>query len=81
MGMHCITYILVKNQGQSHGVKKTFKVIHMDGFFYSIISLGHINMIKIAEKEKEITIDGHACYAPKGHDIVCAGVSTLTVLF
>lgn len=38
-------------------------------------------MIKIAEKEKEITIDGHACYAPKGHDIVCAGVSTLTVLF
>ena len=34
-------------------------------------------MIDIAyDKDKAITITGHAGYAPKGQDIVCAAVST-----
>lgn len=38
-------------------------------------------MIQIAIKQNEIETIGQACYAPKGHDIVCAGVSTLAQNF
>lgn len=38
-------------------------------------------MIQVTIKPKEIKILGHAEYAPKGKDIVCAGVSTLTQNF
>lgn len=38
-------------------------------------------MIQVTIKLKEIEILGHAEYAPKGQDIVCAGVSTLTQNF
>lgn len=34
-------------------------------------------MIQIKIVERTITILGHAGFAPHGHDIVCAGVSTL----
>ena len=34
-------------------------------------------MIVITRKDNDITIEGHANYAPIGQDIVCAGVSTL----
>ena len=30
-----------------------------------------------AEGRREITVDGHADYAPRGADIVCAGASAL----
>ena len=32
---------------------------------------------KRAEESFELTIEGHACYAPEGQDIVCAAVSVL----
>lgn len=35
-------------------------------------------MIVITRAENSITIKGHANYAPRGQDIVCAAVSTLT---
>lgn len=38
-------------------------------------------MIKVTINEHKIKIIGHAEYAPKGKDIVCAGVSTLTQNF
>lgn len=34
-------------------------------------------MIKITKKENCITVTGHAGYAQRGKDIVCAGVSVL----
>ena len=34
-------------------------------------------MIVITRYPNSITMDGHANYAPRGQDIVCAGVSTL----
>lgn len=34
-------------------------------------------MITITRSSSGITIEGHAGYAPRGQDIVCAGVSTL----
>ena len=34
-------------------------------------------MIEIKQKKTEISVIGHAGFAPHGHDIVCAGVSTL----
>lgn len=34
-------------------------------------------MIKISKKKSQITISGHAGYAEKGKDIVCAAVSML----
>ena len=34
-------------------------------------------MIKITKYSNKITIEGHAGFAPQGHDIVCAGVSAL----
>lgn len=34
-------------------------------------------MIAVNVRQDEITVTGHAGYAPPGHDIVCAGVSTL----
>lgn len=41
-------------------------------------------MIKISihrdEMMAQFIVSGHAGYAPKGHDIVCAGVSTITNL-
>ena len=36
---------------------------------------------KITEVSGEITITGHANYAPIGQDIVCSAVSTLTEVF
>lgn len=35
-------------------------------------------MIVITRAENSITISGHANYAPKGQDIVCAAVSALS---
>ena len=35
-------------------------------------------MIRIEILDGLITVSGHACYAPKGKDIVCAAISTLT---
>lgn len=35
-------------------------------------------MIEIRKMPNGICIEGHACYAPRGQDIVCAGVSALT---
>lgn len=35
-------------------------------------------MIVITEHKGHITIEGHAEYAPRGSDIVCAGVSAVT---
>ena len=34
-------------------------------------------MIEITQYKYRVTITGHAGYAEHGHDIVCAGVSTL----
>ena len=34
-------------------------------------------MITITRSSSGITIEGHAGYAPRGQDIVCAGISTL----
>lgn len=34
-------------------------------------------LIEVAQTADSITIKGHAGYAPRGKDIVCAGVSTL----
>lgn len=34
-------------------------------------------MIVVSHSDGEIKIEGHAGYAPEGHDIVCAGVSAL----
>ena len=34
-------------------------------------------MIVVTQTDSGITIDGHAGYAPRGQDIVCAGISTL----
>lgn len=34
-------------------------------------------MIEISRSNCAITIKGHAGYAPRGQDIVCAGISTL----
>ena len=41
---------------------------------------GH-KVITVTIKEGEITIDGHAGYAPIGQDIVCAAISALTETF
>ena len=38
-------------------------------------------MIVITRSERGFTIDGHAGYAPRGQDIVCAAVSTLVAAF
>lgn len=35
-------------------------------------------MIEVSVREDNITVAGHAGYAPPGQDIVCAGVSTLS---
>lgn len=34
-------------------------------------------MVTITRSRSSITIEGHAGYAPRGQDIVCAGISTL----
>lgn len=34
-------------------------------------------MVVITRSNSGITIEGHAGYAPRGEDIVCAGISTL----
>lgn len=34
-------------------------------------------MIVVTQTDSSITIEGHAGYAPRGQDIVCAGISTL----
>ena len=34
-------------------------------------------MIVVTRSDSGITVEGHAGYAPRGQDIVCAGVSTL----
>lgn len=34
-------------------------------------------MIVVTQSSNSITIEGHAGYAPRGQDIVCAGISTL----
>ena len=34
-------------------------------------------MIVVTRSSSGITIEGHAGYAPRGQDIVCAGISTL----
>lgn len=36
-----------------------------------------IELVTINRYNNGITIDGHAGYAPRGQDIVCAGISTL----
>lgn len=36
-------------------------------------------MIEVDHKPDGITIEGHAYYAPRGQDIVCAGVSALAL--
>lgn len=36
------------------------------------------NLIEIGVRKDEITVAGHAGYAPEGQDIICAAVSTLT---
>ena len=38
-------------------------------------------MITITHRPGQITINGHAGYAPHGQDIVCAAVSTLVQTF
>ena len=38
-------------------------------------------MIKIRTQKNHLTIQGHANYAPKGFDIVCAGVTALVDSF
>lgn len=38
-------------------------------------------MIQVTIKPNEIEINGHAEYAPKGHDIVCSSVSILVQNF
>lgn len=38
-------------------------------------------MIIVKKEGKQITISGHALYAPIGADIVCAGVSALVQCF
>ena len=38
-------------------------------------------MIEIRRKSGRIEINGHAGFAPRGHDIVCAGVSALVQVF
>lgn len=35
-------------------------------------------MIEVSLRKDEITVSGHAGYAPEGQDIICAAVSTLT---
>lgn len=35
-------------------------------------------MITIKQNNNEISVQGHAEYAPKGYDIVCAAISSLT---
>lgn len=35
-------------------------------------------MIEISVRKDGITVSGHAEYAPRGQDIVCAGISALT---
>ena len=35
------------------------------------------NLIVVKIRENSLTIDGHAGYAEKGKDIVCAGVTSL----
>lgn len=35
-------------------------------------------MIEVSVRKDNITVSGHAGYAPAGQDIVCAGVTTLT---
>lgn len=35
-------------------------------------------MIEACVRRDGITVAGHACYAPAGQDIVCAGVTALT---
>ncbi|HIT90136.1 MAG TPA: ribosomal-processing cysteine protease Prp [Candidatus Merdenecus merdavium] len=35
-------------------------------------------MIEVSVQKENISVTGHAGYAPSGQDIVCAGVSTLT---
>ncbi|MDE6477450.1 MAG: ribosomal-processing cysteine protease Prp [Mycoplasmoidaceae bacterium] len=34
-------------------------------------------MIEVKIKENSITVSGHANYAQKGNDIVCAAISTI----
>ncbi|MDD3503886.1 MAG: ribosomal-processing cysteine protease Prp [Eubacteriales bacterium] len=36
-------------------------------------------MIEISIRKDGITVSGHANYAPRGQDIVCAAVSTLAI--
>ena len=36
-------------------------------------------MVKVNYKDYELTVKGHAGYAEKGKDIVCASVSTLAI--
>ena len=36
-------------------------------------------MIQVRVREHKLTVSGHAGYAPKGQDIVCAAVSSLTL--
>lgn len=38
-------------------------------------------MIQVTITEREIEINGHAEYAPKGYDIICASVSVLVQNF
>lgn len=35
-------------------------------------------MIEVSVRKDEITVAGHAGFAPEGQDIICAAVSTLT---
>lgn len=36
-------------------------------------------MIQVRVRENQISVHGHAGYAPRGQDIVCAAVSALTL--
>ena len=38
---------------------------------------GGVQLVVITRSSSGITMDGHAGYAPRGQDIVCAGISTL----
>jgi len=38
-------------------------------------------LITVTRSDSEITIQGHAGYAPPGQDIVCAAISALTQTF
>ncbi len=38
-----------------------------------------ISVYKNCDKITNITIEGHANYAPKGEDIVCAGISAISI--